>query len=106
MISSDPLMRRCMSFDRTVGTIRSLSPLAIRVGWVIFDRSAGAERPHFLIALSCVRNALILTGTSRSMVRSFNRLTKARAAGLPVALRLKNRNSFGSDRVSAARSMS
>ena len=66
----------------------------------------GAERPHFLIAFSCVWNAFTLIGASRSTVRSLSRLTNARAAGLPVALRLKNRNSFGSERVSVARSMS
>ena len=99
-------MRRCMSSDSTEGTIRSLSPLAIKVGWVIFDRSAGAERPHFLIALSCVWSVLTETWASRSTVRSLSRLTNARAAGLPVALRLKNRNSFGSDRVRVARRMS
>jgi hypothetical protein len=106
MISSDPVMRRCRSSDNTEGTIRSLSPFAIRVGWVIFDRSAGAERPHFLIAFSWVWNAFTLIGASRSTVRSRRRLMNAFAAGLPVALRLKNRNSFASDRVSAARRMS
>src|SRR5512132_2513117 len=49
---------------------------------------------------------LHLDRASRSTVRSLSRLTNARAAGLPVALRLKNRNSFGSDRVRVARSMS
>ena len=34
-------MRRCRSSESTEGTIRSLSPLAIRVGWVIVDRSDG-----------------------------------------------------------------
>ena len=32
--------------------MRSWSPLAIKVGWVILDRSAGVERPHRLIAFS------------------------------------------------------
>src|ERR671911_2239281 len=103
MISSEPLIRRWRSSESTEGTIRSLSPLAIKVGWVIFDRLAGAEQPHFLIVLSCVWNAFTEIGASRSTVRSLSRLTNARAAGLPVALRLKNRNSFGSDRVRAAR---
>src|SRR5712691_9187363 len=53
MISSDPLTRRCKSSERTEGTMRSLSPLAIRVGWVSFDRSWGVPRPHFLIAFNC-----------------------------------------------------
>ena len=106
MISSLPLMRRCRSSERTDGTMRSLSPLAIRVGWVNVDRSDGAERPNFWIAFSWVRNALMLIGLSRSTVRSWSRLTNAFAAGLPVALRLKNRNSFGSDRVRVARRMS
>ena len=106
MISSEPLMRRCRSSERTDGTMRSLSPLAISVGWVSVDRSDGAERPHFWIAFSCVWNALMLIGLSRSTVRSSRRLTNAFAAGLPVALRLKNRNSFGSDRVRVARRMS
>jgi hypothetical protein len=57
-----------------------------------------------LIALSCVWNAFIEIGASRSTVCSLSRLTNARAAGLPVALRLKNRNSFGSERVRAAAS--
>ena len=48
MISSDPLMRRCRSSDRTDGTMRSLSPLAIRVGWVILDRSDGAAAAELL----------------------------------------------------------
>lgn len=48
MTSSEPGMRRCISSESTEGTIRSLSPLAIKVGWVIFDRSAGAERPYLL----------------------------------------------------------
>ena len=86
--------------------MRSLSPLAINVGWVTFERSAGADRPHFLIAASWVRNAFSEISASRSTVRSLSRLTNARAAGLPVALRLKNRNSLGSDRVRVARRMS
>jgi hypothetical protein len=106
MMSSEPGMRRCRSSESGEGTIRSLSPFAIKVGWVIFDRSAGAERPHFLIALSCVYKAVTEIGASRSAVRSLSRLTNARAADLPVALRLKNRYSLGSDRVRAARSMS
>jgi hypothetical protein len=73
------------------------------VGWVIFDRSAGAERPHFLIAFSRVRNAFTLIGASRSAVRSLSRSTNAFAARLPVVSRLKNRNSIGSDRVRVAR---
>src|SRR5438093_9022221 len=92
MISSEPSMRRCRSSERVEGTIRSLSPLAIKVGWVIFDRSSGVPRPHFLIVFNCVWNAFTLIGASRSTVRSLSRLTNARAAGLPVALRLKNRN--------------
>ena len=48
MISSLPAMRRCRSSERTEGTMRSLSPLAISVGWVILDRSAGVERPQLL----------------------------------------------------------
>src|SRR5437867_1421264 len=87
MISSEPSMRRCRSSERVEGTIRSLSPLATRVGWVIFDRSSGV--PHFLIAFNCVWSAVSLIGASRSAVRSSSRLTNARAAGLPVALRLK-----------------
>ena len=43
MISSEPLIRRWRSSESTEGTIRSLSPLAISVGWVIFDRSAGCR---------------------------------------------------------------
>jgi len=106
MISSEPAIRRWRSSDSTEGTIRSLSPLAIKVGWLTFDRSAGAERPQFWIALSCVRNAFTAIFASRSTVRSSSRLTNARAAGLPVALRLKNKNSFGSERVRVARTMS
>src|SRR5439155_18756493 len=83
MISSEPGMRRCRSAERTEGAIRSLSPLAIKVGAVIFDGSAGAERPHFVIALSCVWSAFTVIGASRSMVRSLSQLTNARAAGLP-----------------------
>ncbi|BAS12608.1 hypothetical protein AHiyo8_09110 [Arthrobacter sp. Hiyo8] len=86
--------------------MRSLSPLAIRVGCVRVDRSDGAERPNAWMAFSCVWNARVLIGLSRSMVRSCRRLMKAFAAGLPVALRLKNRNSLGSDRVRVARRMS
>ena len=52
MMSCEPAIRRCMSSERTDGTMRSLSPLAIKVGWVILDRSAGVERPHRLIAFS------------------------------------------------------
>ena len=37
-------MRRCRSSERVEGTIRSLSPLAMSVGWVSFDKSDGAER--------------------------------------------------------------
>ena len=106
MISSLPLMRRCRSSERTEGTMRSWSPLAIRVGWVNVDRSEGADRPYLWIAFSWVRNALIPISSSRSSVRSWSRLTNAFAAGLPAALRLKNRNSFGSDRVRVARRMS
>ena len=73
---------------------------------MILDRSSGVPRPHVLIAFNCVWSAFTLIGASRSTVRSLRRLTNARAAGLPVELRLKNRNSFGSDRVRAARSMS
>src|SRR5213593_2190282 len=89
MVSSEPLMRRCRSSERVEGTIRSLSPLAMRVGWVSFDRSSGVPRPHFLIAFNCVWNAFTLILASRSAARSSSRLTNARAAGLPVALRLK-----------------
>jgi hypothetical protein len=35
--------------------MRSLSPLAIRVGWVNVDRSDGVERPYFWIAFSWVK---------------------------------------------------
>ena len=45
-----------------------------------------------------------MIGWSRSTVRSLSRLTNAFAAALPAALRLKNRNSFGSDLVRVARS--
>ncbi len=58
MISWLSLMRRWRSSDRTVGTMRSWSPLAISVGWVNVDRSDGAERPNFWIAFSWVRSAL------------------------------------------------
>ena len=34
--------------------MRSLSPLAINVGWVIAERSEGAERANLQIAISCV----------------------------------------------------
>ena len=70
------------------------------------DRSEGAERPNFWIAFSWVRSAVMLIGLSRSTVRSSSRLTKAFPAALPVALRLKNRNSLGSERVRVARRMS
>lgn len=103
MTSSDPAMRRCRSSDRTDGTIRSWSPLAMRVGCVITDRSDGAERPKRLMACSWVPNARRPMGASRSTVRSCNRARNAFAARLPTASRLKNRNSFGSDRVSVAR---
>ena len=63
-------------------------------------------RPHFLIAVSCVCKALVLIGASRSTVRSSSRFTNAFAARLPVMLRLKKRNSFGSERVRVARRMS
>ena len=106
MISSEFLIRRWRSSDSTDGTILSLSPLAISVGWVIVDRSTGVDRPHRLIAVSWVRNAFTVTFLSRSAVRSLRRSTNALAAGLPVELRLKNRNSFGSLRLSAARAMS
>src|SRR3954465_14651346 len=106
MISSLPLLRRWRSSERTDGTIRSLSPLAIRVGWVNVERSEGAERPYFWIALSWVRNALVLIFLSRSVVRSPSLLTNAFPATLPAALRLKNRNSLGSDRVRVARRIS
>ena len=86
--------------------MRSWSPLAIRVGWVNVDRSEGAERPNFWIAFSWVRKALMPIAWSRSSVRSSSRLTNAFAAALPVASRLKKRNSFGSDRVRVARRMS
>ncbi len=95
-----------MSSESAEGTIRSLSPLAIRVGWVSLERSSGAPRPHALIAFSWVLNALIVMSASRSAVRSFKRSTNDRPAALPAASRLKNRNSFGSARVNAARAMS
>ena len=41
MVSCEPVIRWCMSLESSVGTMRSLSPLAISVGWVIRDRSAG-----------------------------------------------------------------
>jgi hypothetical protein len=96
MMSSLPGIRRCRSSESTEGTIRSWSPFAISVGWMIADRSAGVERPQRLIALSWVWNALMEILASRSTVRSLRRSTNALAARLPVALRLKNRNSFGS----------
>lgn len=54
MISSLAGIRRCRSSERVEGTIRSLSPLAMRVGAVMADRFSGVERPHFLIAVSWV----------------------------------------------------
>jgi hypothetical protein len=45
MMSSEPRMRRCISSESTEGTIRSLSPLAIKVGWGIFDRSREPSDP-------------------------------------------------------------
>ena len=88
-------MRRCRSSERTEGTMRSLSPLAIRVGWVIVDRSAGAERPHFLIAFSCVWNALTLIGASRSAVRSLSRLTNALRGGLAGGVAVEEQELLG-----------
>ena len=67
--------------------MRSWSPLAMSVGWVIVDRSSGVPRPHFLMAFSWVRNALIFIGASRSSVRSSRRLTNAFAATLPGGVR-------------------
>jgi hypothetical protein len=52
MVSFEPAIRRCMSSESTLGTMRSFSPFAINVGWVIADRLAGVERPQRLIALS------------------------------------------------------
>ena len=106
MTSCEPAIRRCMSSESAVGTMRSLSPLAMSVGWVILDRSAGVERPHRLIALSWVRKALMVIFASLSSVRSSRRSTNARAARLPMSSRLKNRNSLGSFRVRVARSVS
>jgi hypothetical protein len=34
--------------------MRSLSPLAINVGWVIAERFEGADRPNLSVAISCV----------------------------------------------------
>ena len=48
MISSEPLIRRCRSSESTEGTIRSLSPLAIRVGWVIVRQVDGARAAELL----------------------------------------------------------
>ena len=98
MISSGPGMRRCMSWERIDGTIQSLSPLAIRVGWVSFDRSAGAELPSF----DCHQLGPERLNLHRVAVDSVlrRRSTNAFAAGLPVALRLKNRKFFGFVRVS------
>src|SRR5213592_96213 len=87
MINSEPSMRRCRSSERFEGTIRSLSPLAMRVGWVIFDRSSGVPRPHFLIDFNCVWSAFTLILASRSTVRSSSRFTSARgglAGGVAV----------------------
>lgn len=103
MISSEPGMRRRRSSESGVGTIRSWSPLTMSVVAVIRDRSEGAERPYFLMASSCVRNIPIPTVLSRSTVRSCKRCMNSFAAVLPAALRLKNRNSFGSARTNVAR---
>src|SRR5436309_1087235 len=84
MVSSEPLMRWCRSSERFEGTIRSLSPLAMRVGWVSLDRSSGVPRPHFLIAFNCVWSAFSLIGASRSTVRSLSRLTNARVPVVQV----------------------
>ena len=43
-------IRRAMSAERLLSTIRSWSPLATRTGWVIVDRSSGALRPAPRIA--------------------------------------------------------
>jgi hypothetical protein len=38
MMSCEPGILRCMSSDRAVGTIRSWSPLAMRVRWLTDER--------------------------------------------------------------------
>ena len=62
--------------------MRSLSPLAMRVGWVSFDRSSGAPRPHFLIAWSCVC-ALILVALLRKSPLNYGDLSTVQQ---PLAL--------------------
>ena len=89
-------------FGECGGDHAVVAPLAMSVGWVISDRSADAERPQRLIALTWVRKVLTVIFASLSSVRSSRRSTNARAARLPISSRLKNRNSLGSFRVRVA----
>jgi hypothetical protein len=95
---------------QVLGECRGHHPVVVAVG----DESGLGELRQvvrratapLLDRLQLRPECLQLDRASRSTVRSSSRLTNARAAGLPVALRLKNRNSFGSDRVRVARRMS
>jgi hypothetical protein len=75
-----------------------------RLGELRQVRRSGAA--VLLNRLELCPERLQLDGASRSTVRSLSRLTNAHPASLPAALRLKNRNSFGSAKVNAARNMS
>jgi len=89
-----------------VGTIRSLSPLTTSTGCPMVDRSAGASRPQRWMALSWVKYDLIEITLSRFTVRSCNRARNSLPARRPSAVRVKNRNCFGSCKVTRARTVS
>ena len=45
MVSCEPVIRWCMSSESAGGTMRSLSPLAMSVGWVIRRQVGGCGAP-------------------------------------------------------------
>jgi hypothetical protein len=74
-----------------LGTILFWSPFATRTRFNIAPSSCDACVPQALIALSCLRNALIVIGLSRFALRTFNRSRKAFAARWPFAVVVKKR---------------
>ncbi|CKR46359.1 Uncharacterised protein [Mycobacterium tuberculosis] len=65
-------------------------------------KSEGFCVPHAWMALSWERNARTVIDLSRLSFRSLSRFTNCRAADLPLSVRVKNRNSLGSLKVSVA----
>ena len=66
-------MRRAMSAEWLLATMRSWSPLATKTGWVMSDRLSGSLLPAARIAFTCASRACSEMRLSRPAFRSFSR---------------------------------